>query len=200
MLKVYLKRIAVIIISICLFLSSCGHKTKTGDYVTWTTYEDDTGFRFDLPEYCENLTDDDLGKAIIASNPTVEFVALVKLPSGNSVLSVSVFDLGEINLIDSAMSRTIRYVPKEVDNTSDRYKLVDYGIKRIDDKDLRYKISCVNDSVYNIMYYFMREDSSRLFYEIKSACTSHDQIKTVQDLLEEIGMKTAFNNDSSLSK
>lgn len=108
MLKVYLNRVAVIIISICFFLGSCGHRTKTGDYITSTTYEDQTGFRFDLPEYCENLTEDDLGKALIASNPTIEFVALVKFPSGNTVLTVSVYDLGEITLIDSALARTIR--------------------------------------------------------------------------------------------
>ena len=192
MLHVYLNKIAVIIIFIGLFFSGCGHKTKTGDYATWTTYEDDTGFRFDLPEYCENLTEVDLGRALIASNPTIEFVALVKFPSVNTVLTVSVYDLGEITLIDSALARTIRYIPTEVDNTVDRYKLVDYGVKRIDDKDLRYKISCVNDSLFNIMYYYMNGDSSRLLYEIKSTCTSQDQIKTVQHFLEEIGLKTAF--------
>lgn len=194
MSKVYMNSIAVIIINACLFLGSCGHKVKSGDYVTWTTYEDDTGFRFDLPEYCENLTEDDLGKAIMSSNPTMEFIALAKLPFGNTLLSVSVYDLGEITLIDSALARTIRYVPEEVSNNSaDRYKLVDNGVKRIDEKDLRYKISCVNDSVYNIMYYFMRGDSSRLLYEIKSACTAQDQIKIIQDLLEEIGLNAAFS-------
>ncbi len=196
MLKKYLKSIAIVI-CFCLFLCSCGDRTRTGESVTWTTYEDESGFRFDLPDYCENLNEDELGKTIIASNPAIEFVALVKYSFGNSLLSVSVFDLGEITLLDTAFLRTVHYVPEEVDMTDDCYSLVDYGVKTINDKILRYKISCLNDSVYNIMYYFMKGDSSRIIYEIKSACTSHDQIPIVRDLLEEIGLTTTFNDNST---
>ena len=159
------------LIAILVFLSildSSFHQTAK-DIInqSYITYTDGYGFSFDLPKECEVFSKEDL-EDIRIINPNITFMAVAGLPSVNTILSISVYDLHESTSIDSAFTATVKHVATTPDEeAAGNYRLIDYGIQKTEGKFLRYKIS-YTDSTINIMYYFMKDNYSNLLYELKS--------------------------------
>jgi hypothetical protein len=184
------------LIAILVFLSivdsSCHQTAKEIINRAYITYTDGYGFSFDLPEECEVISKKEL-EDLRVIDPTITFIAVAGLPFGNTTFSVSVYDLHEVTPIDSAFIKTVRYVattPNEA--AAGNYRLIDYGIQNIEGKFLRYKISCTDSTIYNIMYYFMKDDYSNLLYELKSISPSEDNLTGVKDFLEYVALTAKF--------
>jgi hypothetical protein len=193
--RLFLTSLVVVIIAINLFIyCSCRNSSSIKHDSTFTTYIDVNGFGFGLPKDCKNITNEELGKTLMEINPTINFIALVPFPFGNSLFSVSAYDLKEKTPIDSAFNKTLIHIAIQGDDPAENYRLVDSGIKNLNEKYLRYKISFIDDSTFNIMYYFMKGDFSSVLYEIKAVCQSKENIITVQDFLEKIALTVKFND------
>lgn len=175
-----------------LMCGSCNNSKKGNDKVSNGTYFDTHGFSFKIPKDCENITNDELGKLLKQGNPSIDYLAKVAFPFGNSLFSVSTFVNEEKIYMDSAFIKTVNYVATLRGDTVKNYRLVDYGIKKLNNKILRYKISCAYDSVYSVMYYFMKDDYSRFMNEMKITCRGQNNLKTVQNYLEKIALTVNF--------
>ena len=196
--RLFLNSLVVVIIAINLFIYySCRNSSTIKHDSSYTTYIDGNGFGFGLPKDCKNVTNEELGKTLMEINPTINFIALVPFTFGNSLFSVSAYDLKEGTPIDSAFNKTLKHVAVLGVDPAENYRLVDSGIKNLNDKYLRYKISCIDDSTYSIMYYFMKGDYSSVLYEIKAVCQSKDNILTVQQFLENIALTAKFYDAKS---
>ena len=182
-----------LITSTIFIFSSSKNPQKGKDNPPSMTYIEVQGFGFNIPKDCENITDHELGKLLKQINPAIDFVAKVNFPFGISLFSVSTYDAGEKIHIDTAFIETVNFRATLSEGTVDNYRLVDYGIRRFNKKVLRYKISCVEDSSYSIMYYFMRDDYSRYLNEIKLTCSSQSNLKASQDFLEKIALTANFD-------
>ena len=172
--------------------NSCRNSPKNIDNHAYITYTDGYGFSFNLPEECEVLSKHDL-ENIRELDPTITFMALTGLPFVCSTVSISVYDLHQETILDSAFIKTVKHIPTQpVGDTTWNYRLIDYGIQMVDNKPLRYKISCIDSTDYYIMYYFMKNDKSNILYEIKATCYSENEIKTAKDFIEEIALTASF--------
>jgi hypothetical protein len=186
--KLKSNRLYVIVLLLLIICNSSVNR----DLNTLISYIDDFGFGFDLPASCYDITDGELGQSLIEINPTIEFIAKVELDFGNTLFSVSAYDLKKITTIDSAFSQAVNYRGMLGEIPVSNYKLTDYGKERFNDKDFRYKISCTDDRIYNIMYYFMREDLSNVLYEIKLISPSEKDVILAKDFLLNVALTVEF--------
>jgi hypothetical protein len=170
-----------------MILGSCGHAKKSNVNISDNTYIDSTGFSFKIPEGCENITNGELGVLIKETNPNLDFLGSIGFPWGNSLLGVSTYIGPEPISIDTAFIQAAKYVPPY-----DGYRLVDYGIKQSRDKILRYKISSLKDSAFSVMYYYMKDDYSRILNEMKLTCKSEKDINTIQNYLEKVASTVSY--------
>lgn len=187
-----------LLILLLLIVSNCNSNKNSeivNETITEINYSDGYGFSFNLPEDIENITNDELGKNLRKINPTLNFIAIVGLPFGNSLFSVSAFEIKEETPIDSAFMNTVKYDGNISSEKVVNYRLINYGIDNINNRDFRYKISCLDGSIYNIMYYFMKDDCSNILYEIKLVCQSEDKLKSAQDFLENVALTVEFRSE-----
>ena len=169
--------------------------TAGQDNLYFVRYSDRRGFTFDIPEHCENMTGNDLGMAIRKINPAIDFLAKVGLPSGYHLFSVASYDMDEEIHIDTAFAETVKYVATLMGASADEYKVEDYGVKKVDNKILRYKVSSLRDTDLNIMYYFMQDDYSRYYYEMKLSGSSPDDFKAAIDFIESVALSAHFKDN-----
>ena len=170
-----------------MILGSCNNDKKSNVNLSDNTYVDSLGFSFKMPEGCENITNSELGVLLKKSNPNLNFVGIIDFPCGNSLLAVSTYIGPEPISIDTAFIQAAKYVPPY-----DGYRLVDYGIKQSRDKILRYKISSLKDSVFSVMYYYMKDDYSRILNEMRLTCKSEKDINTIQNYLEKVASTVSY--------
>jgi hypothetical protein len=170
-----------------MILGSCNNAKKGNENLTDSTYVDSLGFSFEIPEGCENITNGELGLLLKENNPYLDFLGSIGFPWGNSLLAVSTYIEPEPISIDTAFIQTAKYAPPY-----DGYRLVDYGIKQSRDKILRYKISSFKDSVFSVMYYYMKDDYSRILNEMKLTCRSEKNINTIQNYLEKVAKTVSY--------
>jgi hypothetical protein len=71
------------------------------------------------------------------------------------------------------------------------YKLVDFGVKKINNKYLRVKISSYLGDFYNVRFYFMKDDYSKDLYEIKTGCLG-DELRKTCELMEKAALSVQF--------
>lgn len=120
-------------------------------------------------------------------------MALTGLPFVCSTVSVSVYDLDEETFIDSAFIKIVKHIPTPPDNVpSWNYRQIDYRIQKVDSLILRYKISCIDSTDYDIMYYFMKNDKSDILFEMKATFYSPYEIYSAKDFIERIALTVKF--------
>jgi tetratricopeptide (TPR) repeat protein len=173
---------------------NCNNFIKMKDYLSYSTYVDGYGFSFYLPKGCKNITDDELGRLLKEANPNLCYIAEVSFSFGNELFGVSCYNKGKEINIDTAFLETVKHIATLPNEPAENYKVVNYGIRKYDEKVLRFKISCVKDSVYSIMYYFMKDNYSRFLYEMKLTCRKHNDLKTTQNYLEKIALTANYDS------
>ena len=172
--------------------NSCRNQSTNNNKQDYITYTNDYGFSFDLPEFCEVFSSEDLER-IRGIDPTITFMALTGLAFVCSTVSISVYDLHKETLLDSAFFKTVKHIPIPPDDDPDwNYRLIDYGTQMVDSITLRYKISCVDSTDYHIMYYFMKNNRSNILFEMKATCYSQYEINSAKDFIEGIALTVKF--------
>lgn len=191
------KMISGVFLILMLLLSviinnNCNTSAKVNNSLKSINYTNNYGFSFDLPDFCEVLSVEDLER-IREIDPSITFMALTGLPFVCSTVSNSVYDLHDETLIDSAFIKMVKHIPTPpYDDPFWNYRLIDYGTQMLDSIILRYKISCVDSTDYHIMYYFMKNDKSNILFEIKGTCYSENEIKPAKDFIEGIALTVKF--------
>ena len=139
------------------------------------------------------MTYNDLGEIVRTMNPSIVFVAIVKLPDENAFFSISAYDMGETMTIDSAFMKSLNTQGTISGEPVVNYRVIDHGIRSRDDKILRYKISFDPETKYSIIYYIMKNDASRLLYELRTVCESEAALKGLQESLEKVVISSDFS-------
>lgn len=183
--------IIFLLVMIFILNTSCKH-TSNNNKQDFVTYTNDYGLSFDLPDFCEILSGEDLER-IRRIDPTITFMALTGLPFVCSTISILVYDLHKETLLDSAFVNTVEHFPTPPDeDPAWNYRLIDYGTQMVDSITLRYKISCVDSTDYHIMYYFMKNNRSNILFEMKATCYSPFEINSAKDFIEGIALTFKF--------
>ena len=151
------------------------------------------GFSFELPENWKVMTGTDLGEMARAMNPSIMFVAIAELPDEKALFSLSINDMGETIPIDSAYVKSVNSQGTFSGESVNNYRIIDHGIRNRDDKILRYKISFNPETKYSIMYYVMKNDTSRFLYELKAVCEYETNLAGLQESLESIILSSGFS-------
>jgi len=185
----------LIVASFILFIAGCSQQSVQNAKTEVNYIKDSTGFRFILPDSCINITDDDLGTAIRKLNPTIFFIGEVNLLGENRLLSASTYLTGEMTNVDTAFYQTVGYKATLADEKVDSYELVDWGMEKVDNKILRYKISCYDSRIFSIMFYFMEAQYSDVFNEIKITCSKKEEIEVVKAYLEKVALTVNYQRD-----
>ena len=80
--------------------------------------------------------------------------------------------------MESVFYSMVKAIPTNYEK--EEYKLVDFGVNKVNNKLLRVKINSYLGEFYNIRYYFMKDDYSKDLYEIKTACFGDDITQTCE--------------------
>ena len=91
------RMISGVILIIMLLLSAivnnnCNTPSNNQNSLKSINFTNEYGFSFDLPEFCEVFSSEDLER-IRGIDPTITFMALTGLPFVCSTVSISVYDL-----------------------------------------------------------------------------------------------------------
>jgi len=138
-------------------------------------------------------TDASLFNALHKMNNNIVYTAVLYPSEQNkpSLFAVSKYEFDNSTSIDSAFNQSVRHVP---DGAQNGYELVDFSTYKKDDNLLRFKESKLTFSdgseMYNLMYYFMKEGSGRL-YEIKTT-GAKESVEQNKKMLEEIATSFKF--------
>lgn len=123
-----------------------------------------------------------------------KLIYLAVIPTGkngkNMMFSVSKY-VSEKTSIDTAFAGTVLFKPFEKG-----YKLLDYGIREVNGKKLRFKKSEMTfegKKIINTMYYFMKNDTSDKLYEIK-ASFEPEQEEDADKIMETIALTFTFRS------
>ncbi len=137
--------------------------------------------------------DQSLLKALQQMNETVVYATILYTAKNEKILfTTSRYINEEAILIDSAFNETVQHIPEGMEEI---YMLVDYGKYNKDGRALRFKQSKIRiangKEVFNIMYYFMKDDRSKEMYEIKISGSKDDSIRD-KNILEKIALSLKF--------
>lgn len=184
-----------IILLSAIINNNCDTPAKKQNSLRSINYTNEYGFSFDLPEFCEVFSTEELER-IRGIDPSITFMALTGLPFVCSTVSISVYDIHDETWIDSAFTKMVKHIPTPpVDDPDWNYRLIDFGTQMVDSITLRYKISCIDSTDYHIMYYFMKNDKSNILFEIIGTCYSKNEIKPAKDFIEGIALTVQFVNN-----
>jgi hypothetical protein len=117
------------------------------------------------------ITNEELGQSIKNLNSHILFLALPDSDK-NTMISASVYSDSIKKSMDKAFEVTINYVGDEY------YHVLDYGIYKVDNKTLRFKVSTTGMGTFNLMYYFMKDDYDYDLYELKAVTMPENYDKT----------------------
>lgn len=169
-------------------LSSC-HKHK---YNPNLTYADNHSFGFELPNQFYELPDTDSEARLVKKlNPDIIYLARTTRDSVNYLFSVSKYSYPSANPMEYVFYSMIKAIPTNYEK--EEYKLVDFGVKKVNNKLLRVKISSYLNDFYNVRFYFMKDDYSKDLYEIKTACLGDDITQTCE-FMEKTALSVQFGN------
>lgn len=184
-----------VIVSV-LFLSC--NKPK-GNVVTTSTLKfDSTLIRLDKDKFTfhRNGSFIDLRKETIYSqllevNPNLLIMALIELPQESTAISVHIYSDSIKHSIDEAFKTSINTKASFNNQSVGDYKLLDYGVYTLGDKTLRFKVSCIGDTMVNTMYYFMKDNYDYNLYELKISCSKKSQ-QDAKKYLEKMALTVAI--------
>ncbi len=154
------------------------------------TYIDNNKFGFELPNEFYVLQDTDSEARFVKKlNPDIIYLARTTRDSINYLFSVSKYSYHSSNPMEYVFYSMVKTIPTNYEK--EQYKLVDFGVKKINNKLLRVKISSYLGEIYNIRFYFMKDDYSKDLYEIKTACLGNEITKTC-DFMEKAALSVHF--------
>src|ERR1035437_9518534 len=184
---------AVIVVVILL---SC--KPKDNVAITSTLKIDSTlvslnndKFTFHKNGKFRDLRGEDIYSQILEASPNILIMALIDLPQESTAMSVHIYSDTIKNSIDRAFKITVNSKASFNNQSVGDYKLIDYGVKKLDDKTLRFKVSCVGDTTVNTMYYFMKDNYDYDLYELKISCSKKYQ-QDAKKYLEKMALTVAI--------
>ena len=128
---------------------------------------DNNKFEFELPKYSRDITEEFKSTAY-ETNDIIIFTALCDTINERNLFLVSKYIEDYKWTIDEAFTVSVETsTNNNLGNLLDNFQLVDYKTYELQGKTFRYKISKHYNSVYSIMFYFMKNDYSNELYEIK---------------------------------
>lgn len=153
---------------------------------------DNNSCSIELPSGYVNMTETDIFKEISEANTHILFLAFTDPTKRTSTFSVSKYSADEPMSIDSAFSYTVNSIATMGGTQmTDSYKLIDYGTYQLEGKMMRFKISTIDKTSINIMYYFMKNDYSTELYEIKLV-TEKAKLEEGKKYIEKVALTFAF--------
>lgn len=165
---------------VVLFLSC--NKSK-GDVATTSTLKvdstlvslDNDRFTFHIKGGFRDLRREDIYSQILEFNPNLLIMALIDLPHESTAISVHIYSDTIKNSIEKAFEISVNTKASFNNQSVGDYKLIDYGVYKSGVKTLRYKVSCIGDTMVNTMYYFMKDNYDYDLYELKISCSKKSQ-------------------------
>lgn len=128
---------------------------------------------------------------LLEVNPNLLIMALIDLPQQSTAISVQKYSDTIKNSIDKAFEITVNSKASFNNQSVGGYKLIDYGVYKLGDKTLRFKVSCISDTMVNTMYYFMKDNYDYDLYELKISCSKQSQ-HDAKIYLENIALTVAI--------
>ena len=168
------------VIVVVLFLSC--NKPK-GTVATTATLKTDSTlvslyndrFTFHIKGGFRDLRREDIYSQMLEVNPNLLIMALIDLPQESTAISVHIYSDTIKNSIDKAFEISVNTKASFNKQSVGDYKLIDYGVYKSGDKTLRFKVSCIGDTMVNTMYYFMKDNYDYDLYELKISCSKQSQ-------------------------
>lgn len=188
----------VIFFLVLLLFISCDITHTKSALPEEETYVNGYGFSIDLPGNCRDVTQDDLGIALRKVEPHIIFLAIVELPDQRSLFSIKAFELGEAMPIDSAFIDNVNHKATFAGKPIPDYRVIDYGVRKRNNRRLHYKISFNPQTKYNVIYWVMKNDNSHILYEFGARCDSEAKLPGMQEFLEKVVLSSRFISDTSL--
>jgi len=179
-------------IAVVLFLSctkSKGNVASTSDIKFDSTLVsvDNDRFTFHIKGGFKDLRREDFYSQMLEVNPNLLIMALINLPQGSTAISAHKYSDSIKHSIDDAFRTSIKTKASFNNQSVDGYKLIDYGVYKLGNKTLRFKVSCVGDTNVNTMYYFMKDNYDYNLYELKISCSKKYQ-QVAKKYLETIAL------------
>jgi len=152
---------------------------------------DSKQFEFALPKDSKEL-DEAFKNTMIQVNSNILYMAICDTNDAKYLFMVSKYMLNTKTSIEEAFAQTVKPTTNpNTDSLTDHLQLIDYKTYDVQGKTIRYKISKHFDTVYTIMYYFMKDDSSKELYEIKTTANQNNLAKA-QHFLEKVALSVEF--------
>ena len=124
------------------------------------TYADNHSFGFELPNgFCELPDSDSESRLVKKLNPDIMYIARCERDSFNYLFSISKYTYPTAYPIEYVYYSMVKEIPTNYEKED--YKLIDFGVKKVNNKFLRVKISRYLDDIYNIRFFFMKNDYSK---------------------------------------
>lgn len=152
---------------------------------------DNDRFTFHIEDNFKDLRREDIFSQIQEINPNILIMALIELPQESTAISVHKISDSIKHSIDDAFEISINTKASFNNQSVGDYKLIDYGVYKLGDKTLRFKVSCVGDTMVNTIYYFMKDNYDYDLYELKISCSKQSQ-QDSKKYLENMAMTVAI--------
>jgi len=136
---------------------------------------DNERFTFQINGSFRDLRREDIFPQLMEINPNLLIMALIDLPQQSTAISVQKYSDIIKNSIDEAFKISVNTKASFNKQSVGDYKLIDYGVYKSGDKTLRFKVSCIGDTMVNTMYYFMKDNYDYDLYELKISCSKQSQ-------------------------
>jgi hypothetical protein len=178
------KSYGLVILSIAVFLAlllSCNERKVNVVNTSYTKFDstlvsvDNDRFTFHIKGTFKDLRREDIYSQMVEVNPNLLIMALIDLPHESTAISVHKYSDSIKHSIDDAFKISIDTKASFNNQSVGAYKLIDYGVYKLGDKTLRFKVSCIGDTMVNTMYYFMKDDYDYDLYELKISCSKQSQ-------------------------
>ena len=184
------------VIVVVLFLSCNKPKVKVANTLTLKTDStlvslDNDRFTFHFKGSFRDLRKEDVYSQILEVNPNILIMALIDLPQQSTAISAHKYSDSIKHSIDDAFKISINTKASFNNQSVGGYKLIDYGVYKLGDKTLRFKVSCVGDTTVNTMYYFMKDNYDYDLYELKISCSKKSQ-QDAKKYLENMALTVAI--------
>ena len=167
----------VLFFLLIISLSSCHRHTDNPNLI----YVDNHGMGFELPKGFYELPDTDSEARLVKKlNPDIIYLARTTRDSLNYLFSVSKYSYPSANPMEYVFYSMAKAIPANYEKED--YKLIDFGVKKVNNKLLRVKISSYLGEFYNVRFYFMKDDYSKdLTLPCYSITESHSQATRAND-------------------
>ena len=178
--KKYWSVVMTTVIVVVLFLSCNKPKVNVANtsnikFDSTLVSLDNDRFKFHFKGSFRDLRKEDIYSQMLEVNPNLLIMALIDLPQQSTAISAQKYSDSIKHSIDDAFKISINTKASFNNQSIGGYKLIDYGVYKLGDKMLRFKVSCVGDTTVNTMYYFMKDNYDYDLYELKISCSKKSQ-------------------------